>query len=187
MSSLKKVFNKVIIAAIISFILLLMPELALAQEAKPVQLDKNGLLLLVRSTLYALDLSNKSGNYTILREISAPGFASAHDASNLSQIFGNLRNRGVDLSGVLVYEPQLTVMPEITKDGLMRFAGFFPSASNQIKFEMVFAPVNGQWKLFGLAADVGPSGPIAPISVPQQPQQQPAPTAKQSSAPAQKK
>ena len=151
------------------------------QDTKPAQIDKNGLLLLVRSTLYALDLSNKSGNYTILREISAPGFASSHDASNLSQIFGNLRARGVDLSGVLVFEPQLTVMPEITKDGLMRFAGFFPSASNQIKFEMVFAPVNGQWKLFGLAADVGPAGPIAPISVPQQ-----QPTAKQSSTPVQK-
>jgi len=143
------------------------------EETKPAQLDKNGLLLLVRSTLYALDLSNKSGNYTILREISAPGFAAAHDASNLSQIFSNLRNKSVDLSGVLVFEPQLTVLPEITKDGMMRFAGFFPSASNQIKFEMIFAPVNGQWKLFGIAADIAPTGPVAPMNTPQQ-QQPPA-------------
>ena len=29
------------------------------QAAKPAQIDKNGLLILIRSTLYALDLSNK--------------------------------------------------------------------------------------------------------------------------------
>lgn len=132
------------------------------QQNKPAQIDKNGLLLLVREVLYALDLSNKSGNYTILREISAPGFAAANDAARLSQLFRNLREKNADLSGVLVYEPQLTLMPEVTKEGLMRFAGYFPSASNQIKFEMIFAPVNGQWKIFGLAADLAPAGPIAP-------------------------
>lgn len=138
------------------------------QQIKPAQIDKNGLLLLVREVLFALDLSNKSGNYTILREISAPGFAAANDAARLSQLFRNLREKNADLSGVLVYEPQLTIMPEVTKEGLMRFAGFFPSASNQIKFEMIFAPVDGQWKIFGLAADIVPAGPIAPAPMPVQ-------------------
>jgi hypothetical protein len=82
-------------------------------------------------------------------------------------LFRSQRERNLDYSGVLVFEPQLTVMPEIGKNGLMRFAGFFPSASSQIKFEMIFAPVNGQWKLFGLAADVGPAGPAAPMPEPQ--------------------
>lgn len=139
------------------------------QQNKPAYIDKNGVLLLVREVLFALDLSNKSGNYTVLREISAPGFAAANDAARLSQLFRNLREKNADLSGVLVYEPQLTLMPEITKEGLMRFAGYFPSASNQIKFEMVFAPVNGQWKIFGLAADLAPAGPIAPAPVIQAP------------------
>ncbi len=133
------------------------------QQSNSALIDKNGLLLLIRHVLHALDLSNKSGNYSTLREITAPGFAAINDASRLSQLFRNLRDRNIDLSGTLVYEPQLTIMPEITKDGLMRFAGYFPSASNQIKFEMIFAPVNGQWKLFGLGADVVPSGPAAPI------------------------
>lgn len=137
------------------------------QQNKPAQIDKNGLLLLVREVLYALDLSNKSGNYTVLREISAPGFAAINDAARLSQLFRNLRDKNADLSGVLVYEPQLTLMPEITKEGLMRFAGYFPSASNQIKFEMIFAPVNGQWKIFGLAVDLAPSGPVAPAPITQ--------------------
>jgi|688.fasta_scaffold372150_2 hypothetical protein len=133
------------------------------------QIDKAGLLILIRQTLTALDLSNKSGNYTILREISAPSFASVNDAARLSATFGNQRARGIDYSGTLAYEPQLTAGPEITKDGILRFAGFFPAASSQIKFEMYFAPVNGQWKLAGLMADLAPSGPVAPTPAIQQP------------------
>ena len=153
------------------------------QEAKPTQIDKNGLLILIRSTLYALDLSNKSGNYTILREISAPGFAAVNDAAAL---FRSQRERNLDYSGVLVYEPTMTALPETGKDGMMHFAGFFPSASSQINFEMIFAPVNGQWKLFGLAADLGSPAPAAPMPAPQQ-SPQPDPAAKNSAARKQEK
>ena len=149
------------------------PLVALAQQeapqpaAKPAQIDKNGLLILIRSTLYALDLSNKSGNYTILREISAPGFAVVNDAARLSASFRSQRDRNLDYSGVLIYEPTMTTMPEIDKNGMMHFAGYFPSASGQINFEMIFEAVKGRWKLFGLAADVGPVGPAAPAPLPQ--------------------
>jgi hypothetical protein len=147
------------------------------QEAKPAQIDKSGLLILIRQTLTALDLSNKTGNYGILREISAPGFAVVNDSARLSRSFQSQRERNLDYSGVLAFEPQLTTGPEITKDGLLHFAGVFPSAVGQITFNMYFAAVNGQWKLFGLAADVGPAGPVAPVP---QPQGSPAPaTAKQ--------
>lgn len=146
-----------------------------AETAKPAQIDKNGLLILIRSTLYALDLANKSGNYSILREISAPGFAAANDAARLSQIFRNLREKNADLSGVLVYEPQLTVMPQIEKNGLMRLAGFFPSATSQLKFEMLFAPVDGRWKIFGLMADFAPAvaAPSIPVPPPANPDKAP--------------
>jgi hypothetical protein len=77
-------------------------------------------------------------------------------------------------------------MPEIGKNGMMRFAGFFPSASSQIKFEMIFAPVNGQLKLFGLAADVGPAGPAAPMPE-AQPEARSQPPAPAQSAPVRKK
>lgn len=135
---------------------------------KPAQIDKAGLLLLVRSTLHALDLANKSGNYTILREIGSPAFAASNDAARLSQIFKNLRELNLDLSGVLVYEPELTLMPQIDKNGYMKFGGFFPSPISQIKFEMIFAPIDGKWKIFGLMADVVRSGP-APSAAPPPP------------------
>jgi hypothetical protein len=138
-----------------------------AQSVQSVQIDKAGLLILIRQTLTALDLSNKSGNYGILREISAPGFAAVNDSARLSRSFQSQRDRNLDYSGVLAYEPQLNLGPELTKDGMLHFAGFFPSASSQIKFEMYFSPVNGQWRLFGLAADIGPTGPVVQIPAPQ--------------------
>lgn len=139
---------------------------ALQQLPPQAQIDKSGLLILIRQTLTALDLSNKTGNYGILREISAPGFAVVNDSARLSKSFQSQRERNLDYSGVLAYEPQLTLGPEMTKDGYLHFAGFFPSASSQIKFDMYFSPVNGQWKLFGLAADIGPAGPVAPMPAP---------------------
>jgi hypothetical protein len=41
-------------------------------------------------------------------------------------------------------------------------AGFFPSVPQQVNFEMLFAPVSGQWRLFGLSVNIGQSGPVAP-------------------------
>ena len=132
----------------------------------PAQIDRNGLLILLRNSLSALDQANKTGNYTVLRDLAAPGFAAANNAARLGEIFANLRNGKVDLSGVLVMEPQLTVMPEITPNGLLHFAGFFPSASSRLNFEILFAPVDGQWRLFGLGAGMGSAAPVAPAPPP---------------------
>lgn len=138
-----------------------------ATPAQPAAIDRQGLLLLIRQSLIALDFANKSGNYTILREISAPGFAATHDAARLSALFRTQRERNLDYSGVLIFEPQITAGPEITAEGILRFAGIFPSASSQISFELYFSAVNGQWRLFGLVADMGPPVPQAPMPAPQ--------------------
>ena len=147
-----------------------MPLSALAQAQKPpaqqaapqpAQIDRNGVLILVRSTILALDQANKTGNYTVLRDLGAPGFQ-ANTAARLAEIFATQRRDNLDLSGVAVIDPQLTVLPQIEANGMMRMAGFFPSVPQQVNFEMLFAPVSGQWRLFGISVNVGQSGPVAP-------------------------
>jgi hypothetical protein len=137
------------------------------QAPKPAQIDRNGVLMLVRSTLLALDQANKTGNYTVLRDLGAPGFQ-VNTAARLAEIFAKQRNDNLDLSGVAVIDPQLSLLPQIEPNGLMRMAGFFPSVPSQVNFELVFAPVNGQWRLFGISVSVGQAGPVAP-SAPQPP------------------
>jgi hypothetical protein len=145
---------------------------------RPAQIDRNGLLILVKSTIIALDQANKTGNYTVLRDLAAPGFAAANNAARLAEIFANLRRDKIDLSGALVLEPQLTVMPEITANGMLHLAGFFPSAPTQINFEFLYAPVDGQWRLFGIATNLGSTTPVAPAPAAAKPAPA-APTAKE--------
>src|ERR1700738_234886 len=132
-----------------------------AQAPKPAQIDRNGVLILIRSTLLALDHANKTGNYTVLRDIGAPGFQS-NTAARLGEIFAKLRGDNLDLSGVAVIDPQLNLLPQIEANGLMHMAGFFPSVPTQVNFDLSFAPVNGQWRLFGISVSIGQSGPAAP-------------------------
>ena len=130
---------------------------------EPANLDRNGTLILIRTTLLALDQANTTGNYTVLRDLSAPGFRDANTAAKLSQIFVQQRETNLDLSGVAVLDPQLTLLPQIETSGLLHMAGFFPSVPTQVNFELLFAPVEGRWRPFGIAVNLGSSSPVAPI------------------------
>jgi hypothetical protein len=145
------------------------------QAPKPAQIDRNGVLILIRETLLALDQANKTGNYTVLRDLGSPDFQ-ANTAARLAEIFAQQRRDNVDLSGVAVIDPQLTLLPQIEANGMMRMAGFFPSVPTQVNFELAYAPVGGRWRLFGLSVSFGQAAPAAP--------QSPAPAAPQATAPA---
>jgi hypothetical protein len=130
---------------------------------KPANIDRNGVLMLIRSTLLALDQANKTGNYTVLRDLGAPGFQ-ANTAARLAEIFAKQRGDKLDLSGVAVIDPQLSLLPQIEPNGLLHMAGFFPSVPSQVNFELLFAPIEGQWRVFGVSLSVGQSAPVAPAA-----------------------
>jgi hypothetical protein len=146
-----------------------------AQAPKPAQIDRNGVLILIRETLLALDQANKTGNYTVLRDLGSPEFQ-GNTAARLAEIFVQQRKDNIDLSGVAVIDPQLTLLPQIEANGMMHMTGFFPSVPTQVNFELMFTPVGGRWKLFGLSVSFGQAAPQAP--------QPPAPNPPQSAAPA---
>ena len=129
----------------------------------PAQIDRNGVLILIRSTLLALDHANKTGNYTVLRDLGSPAFQT-NSAARLAEIFVSQRKDNIDLSGVAVLEPQLSLLPQIEANGMMHMAGFFPSVPTQVNFEMAFAPVDRQWRLFGVSVSLGQAAPVAPPS-----------------------
>jgi len=132
-----------------------------AHAPTPALIDRNGVLILIRSTLLALDQANKTGNYTVLRDLGSPGFHS-NTAARLAEIFAAQRKDNIDLSGTAVLDPQLTLLPQIEANGMMHMAGFFPSVPTQVNFEMAFAPVDRQWRLFGVSVSFGQATPVAP-------------------------
>jgi hypothetical protein len=146
---------------------------ARSEGPRPANIDRNGVLMLIRSTLLALDHGNKTGNYTVLRDLASPAFQAGNNAARLAEIFAKLRTDRLDLSGVAVIDPQLSLLPQIEANGFMRMAGFFPSVPSQVNFELAFAPVEGQWRLFGISVSVGQSSPVAPEPPP--PPAKPAP------------
>ena len=130
-----------------------------------------GVLILIRSTLLALAHANATGNYTVLRDLGAPGFQAVNSAARLSEIFSSLRAQRLDLSQLAVLEPQLSNPPQLDAKGLLRIDGIYPSTAPQIAFSLVFEPVAGQWRLFGIS--VNPSQPVS-VSAPATPAAPPA-------------
>ena len=118
------------------------------------------LLVLVRSALIALDHANRTGNYTVLRELGGPGLQ-RHSSAQLSNAFANLRNQQVDLLPVAIVTPQLTRPPSVSADGLLQLIGFFPAQPRHIQFEVAYQAVSGQWKLFGLNVALAAAAPPA--------------------------
>ena len=61
-------------------------------------------LYLVRSIMLTLNDANRTGNYTVLRDIAAPSFQATNSAADLSMAFAELRRRKLDLFGTEVIE-----------------------------------------------------------------------------------
>ena len=135
---------------------------ASTQVPTPAPIDHDGVLALIRSTLLALDQANKTGNYTVLRDLGSPRFQ-LNTAARLSEIFASQRYNHMNLAAVAVLEPQLTVPPQIEANGLMRMAGFFPSVPMEINFDLVYAPVDRQqWRLSAISVSFRQAAPVAP-------------------------
>ena len=138
--------------------------------------------------ILALDQANKTGNYTVLRDLGAPGFQQANTAARLGEIFAKQRADKLDLSGVAAIDPQLSMLPQIEVERSDANGRIFPSVPQQVNFELLFAPVEGQWRLFGLSVNLGQAAPSAPMPAPSSPpakqseKKAPAPS-KQSPAP----
>lgn len=129
----------------------------------------NQMRILIRSSMMALNHASLTGNFTVLRDLGAPGFQSANSAGRLAGLFQTLAKRNIDLGPTAVIEPKLAKQPEIGPQGLLRLTGFFPSRPEQVNFDLAFEMVTGRWKLFGIAVSTAPSAdrPVAQADNPQ--------------------
>ncbi len=144
---------------------------ALAQTA-PVQAQPSApipseveLAKMVWTTMIAVDQANKAGNYSVLRDLAAPGFQAANDNARLTQIFAQLRASNVDLSNTLLTVPSYRSRPAMVQPDMLRATGFFPLRPTAIEFDLVYQWAGDRWRLFGVA--------VAPFQL-LQPAEQPA-------------
>ncbi len=109
------------------------------------------LMKLIWTSMIALDQANDTGNYSVLRDIAAPTFQANNSDATLAGIFQPLRAQRVDLSDSLLVTPTLDFAPAIVDGQLLRLRGRFPLRPTGIAFDLLFQPVGGQWRLFGIA------------------------------------
>lgn len=144
--------------------------------ARPVP-DQLEMAKLIWSTLLAVDHANRSGNYSVLRDMSAQGFQINNDPARLAQIFAGLRESRIDLSNSLVLAPTFFEPPRQIQTDVFNVKGVFQLRPVGIQFDLFYQWEQGRWKLFGI--DIQPvtmaqSVPGAPIQPPQsQPAQPP--------------
>ena len=144
----------------VGFVLLLMiPGSVGAQQQDDVTMpDAEKIVLLVRNSVITLNNALQTGNFTVLRDMGAPGFREANSAARLSQIFASLQAQKVDLAAVAVIAPQLSQAPGLDKEkGMLHLKGYFPGEPVRIDFELLYQAVNGHWRLFGISVQPGAS------------------------------
>jgi hypothetical protein len=112
----------------------------------PVSLEQA--LYLIRSTLLTLNDANRTGNYTVLHDLASPEFQARNTAADLSNSFADLRRRHFDLFSVALAAPQLSALPVLDGNGMLRLTGFFPTRPLQINFDLLFQNSGGQWRHF---------------------------------------
>ncbi len=98
----------------------------------------------------AVDHANRSGNYSVLRDISSQGFQINNTAAQLAQVFAGLRGARVDLSSTLLVPPAYTYAPQMMSEDVFRVQGLFQLRPISIGFELYFQWEQGQWKLHGI-------------------------------------
>ena len=148
--------------------------------------DAYKLNMMIRTTLIALNQANQTGNYSVLRDLGTPQFQSLNSDARLGEIFAALRNRKLDLSPLLFFDPKLIREPAL-QSGLLRLTGYIPTDPERILFDMGFERVGDQWRLSAIVIDVQPlKQPPASPSKAKEPQAKSTPKdkAKAATAPA---
>lgn len=123
------------------------------------QTDAEVVLTLVRSTMVALDQANESGNYTVLRDIGAPGFRDRNSAADLARIFAPIRDAKIDLSVATVLDPHISTAT-LNAQKQLHITGKLDTRPHPVAYELLYEVAGGRWRIFGISVT-----PITSIGV----------------------
>lgn len=119
---------------------------------------------LIWSTMIAVEQANVSGNYSVLRDMSAPSFQQLNDPARLAQIFAPIRASRIDLSNTLLLAPTYVGVPQQIENGAFGVRGYFGLRPTAVGFELYYQWVNGRWRLYGIGISPQPLATIQPAS-----------------------
>ena len=180
--SIKRMNAALLPVAMIAGAAALAPGAALAQQAassavqpppsvRPVP-DALEMSKLVWSTILAVDHANRSGNYSVLRDLGAQGFQINNNAAQLAEVFSGIRAQRIDLANALLVPPTYQTAPRQVQPDIFQVTGMFQLRPTSIYFDIYYRWEEGRWKLFGIdiqplemvAAMPGPPATVQPTT-----------------------
>ncbi|MGA3307642.1 MAG: hypothetical protein ABSD08_03370 [Xanthobacteraceae bacterium] len=142
------------------------PPAASASTAK--QSDAEVVFTLIRTTLVALYQADVTGNYTVLRDLGSPAFREKNSAADLARIFAPVRDAKIDLGAAVVLDPHVS-RAALNDQKMLDVAGTLETKPVPVNFELLFQPIDGVWRINGLAVLPVQSTAAAPTPVPAKP------------------
>ena len=124
--------------------------------ASPAPAVPEGYVVLIRTTLVALNQANLTGNYAVLYGLLAPQFQKEKDINSFSQAFANFRDLKIDLSPVTVIAPQLLQPAGFDAQGNLHLSGLFPTQPLQVRFNLAYQNIDGHWLATAIAVNAVP-------------------------------
>lgn len=121
-----------------------------ASSAVPVP-DQRASLKLLWSMIAAVDHANRTGNYSVLRDLGSAGFQANNNPATLGGVFAGIRGQNVDLSEALTVAPVWDIGPTMIRPGFLRMRGSFPLRPAAVAFDLIFAWERGGWRLDAVA------------------------------------
>lgn len=136
------------------------PQQRPANETRAAGADARLVLVLVRNVFAAVGQAIASGNYSVLRDLSAPGFRRSFPESRLVAIFAPLARQQIDFASTVLMVPEMK-SAEFNPDGTLSMSGRMPTKPEPVSFEFVFQPISGSWQLLGISMTADTPAPPA--------------------------
>lgn len=123
---------------------------------------------LVWSTMAAVDHGNRTGNYSVLRDLGSPTFQASANPAVLGQAFAPMRNAGLDLANAFLMAPEYEFAPAMVQPRILRARGRFNLRPMGFAFDLLFEWNNG-WQIHHISVlpfNSGPAVQSAPAPAP---------------------
>lgn len=117
--------------------------------------DERTSLKLLYGIMAAVDQANRTGNYSVLRDLGTSAFQANNDQAALTAAFAGLRGQNADLSETLMATPVWEIPPRLTSPTVLRMRGSFPLRPLAVGFDLLFAWDRG-WRLDSIAVRATP-------------------------------
>lgn len=114
----------------------------------PIEANSRLALVLVRTTFVSIGQAIETGNYSMLRDLAAPGFRKRYSEAGLEAALAPVRDASVPLGDAVLVVPTIDTFDR-RDDGLAEIAGTWPSASRPLHFRFLFQSGAGAWQLLG--------------------------------------